>query len=169
MLLDNLDAQKNEEAFLAPLREHGSEGFFYPGGETDAVAPVDAGYGNDVKLEVGTELDSWLSEPGNIERWESVPSKGGLTASDRRVLMTEWVAVAKARVDKKLYSLWRYFEKTGALITTNGTGDEKIKMPKYPKGVDAFCYANEEASKREVDEAAMWAASRIAKKLKKSL
>ena len=45
MLLDNLDAQKNEEAFLAPLREHGSEGFFYPGGETDAVAPVDAGYG----------------------------------------------------------------------------------------------------------------------------
>lgn len=164
MLLDNLDAQKNEEAFVAPLRAVGSEGYFYPGGETDALAPVDAGYGNDVKLEYGTEMDAWVSAPGNIDKWENTPGNGGLTASDRRVLMTHWVAAAKARVDKKLYSLWRYFEKTGALITTDGSGDDKIEMPKYPEGVTSCDY--DEASQRDVDEAAMWAAGRVAKKMK---
>jgi hypothetical protein len=166
MLLDNLDAQKNEEAFIGPLRAQGSEGFFYPGGETDALAPVDAGYGNDVKLEYGVEMDKWVSAPGNVERWENAPGNGGLTASDRRVLMTQWVAAGKAHVDKKYYSLWRYFEKTGGLMTTDGTGDDKIEMPKYPDGVTSFDYADDEASQREVDEAAMWAASRVAKRMK---
>ena len=165
MLLDNLDAQKNEEAFIGPLRAIGSEGYFYPGGETDALAPVDAGYGCDVKLEYGVELDSWLSELGNIEKWENTPGNGGLTASDRRVLMTHWVAAAKARVDKKYYSLWRYFERTGALITTDGSGDDKMEMPKYPDGVTSCDYADNEASQREVGEAAMWAAGGVAKKI----
>mmetsp|Transcript_2977 Transcript_2977/g.5996 ORF Transcript_2977/g.5996 Transcript_2977/m.5996 type:complete len:325 (-) Transcript_2977:248-1222(-) len=159
-LFDNLDAQTHS-GFKAELNALNSESFFYPGGETDELAPVDAGYGKDVKHGVGVEMDKWLEEEGNLEKWEGGAS--ALSASDRRVLMTIWVSAAKKKVDAKYYSLWRYFEKTGGLMTVDGSGDDQIKPSKLPEGVSEYKFVDEEAESKEVEESAMWAAHRCAK------
>ena len=69
----------------------------YPGGCTDALQPIDAGLGALIKVEVGKQLDIWLENGDNLERWES----NALTASDRRVLLTKWVATAVDIVDNR--------------------------------------------------------------------
>lgn len=159
-LFDNLDAQTHAE-FTAELKALKTTSFFYPGGETDELAPVDAGYGKDVKHGVGLEMDSWLEGEGNLAKWEGGAS--ALTASDRRVLMTMWISAAKKKVDQKYFSLWRYFEKTGGLMTVDGSGDDQIKPTKLPDGVSEYTFVDEEAESKEVEEAAMWAAHRCAK------
>ena len=67
----------------------------YPVGCTDALQSIDAGLGALMKVEVGKQLDIWLENRDNLERWES----NALTASDRRVLLTKWVATAVEIVD----------------------------------------------------------------------
>ncbi len=57
MLMDILDAQTHP-AFNGALYDLGTRDFFYPGGEIDELAPVDAGYGADVKHETGKQLQS---------------------------------------------------------------------------------------------------------------
>jgi hypothetical protein len=57
---------------------------------TDVLQPVDAGYGRDVKREVAAQMNLWLEDDGNLESWEN----NELTASQRRILMTQWVFVA---------------------------------------------------------------------------
>ncbi|CAB1118460.1 unnamed protein product [Ectocarpus sp. CCAP 1310/34] len=47
-------------------------------------------HGRMLKVEVGRQLDDWLKQADNIEKWES----NGLMASDRRVLITQWVGAA---------------------------------------------------------------------------
>ena len=147
-LFDRLEGQITDE-FQAYMRdETASHPFYYPGGETDNLAPPDAGYGKDVKHETGREMDEWLDVEDNLERWES----GKLSASDRRILMTIWAANAKARADKKHYAMWRYFERTGALISADGSGDDMITMEKLPPGVPTYVFADPELEARELAE-----------------
>ena len=47
-----------------------------------------------------------------------------MSASDRRILLTQWVAEAVRRVNVNANALWRYFEKTGCLLTLDGSSDE---------------------------------------------
>ena len=96
----------------------------YPGGCTDALQPIDAGLGALIKVEVGRQLDIWLENGDNVERWES----NALTASDRRVLLTKWVATAVDIVDNRPNYRFRLFEKTGSLMTADGTCDERINL-----------------------------------------
>ena len=70
-----------------------------------------------IKVEVGKQLDLWLEDGDNLERWE----RNALTASDRRVLLTTWVATAVDTVDHSAGYRFRLFEKTGNLMTTDGT------------------------------------------------
>ena len=49
-----------------------------PGGCKEALQPIDAGLGTFVKVTVGEQLDTWLENGDNLERWES----NALTASD---------------------------------------------------------------------------------------
>jgi hypothetical protein len=44
---------------------------------------------------MGEELDAWLMSPENLERWVK---PGGMSAGDRRILMTKWVAQAWGRM-----------------------------------------------------------------------
>jgi hypothetical protein len=112
---------------------------------------------------VGAEMDSWLDVEVNVEKWEG--GAQALSASDRRILMTIWVAEAKKKVDLKYFSLWRYFEKTGGLITADGSGDDLIQPTKLPEGVGGHSFADPVAEAREAREAAMWATNRHASKL----
>ena len=71
--------------------------WLYPRGCTDSLQPFDAGLGPFIKVEVGKQLDFYLDNGDNLERWEG----NALTASDRRVLLTKWAATAVDTVDNR--------------------------------------------------------------------
>ena len=50
-----------------------------------------------------------------------------MTASDRRVMLTKWVATAVDTVDNGAGYRFRLLEKTGSLMT-DGTGDDRINL-----------------------------------------
>ena len=60
--------------------------WLYPEGCTDALRAIDPVLGAFIKVEVGKQLDLWLGNGDNRERWET----DALTSSDRRVLLTKW-------------------------------------------------------------------------------
>ena len=123
LTLDNLHGQTMEK-FKAYMKECNTLVWHYPGGCTNALQPIDAGLGALIKVEVGKQLDIWLENGDNLERWES----NALTASDRRVLLTKWVATAVHIVDNRPNYRFRLFEKTEGLMTADGTCDDRINL-----------------------------------------
>ena len=129
---DNLDAQKTPE-YIEALRVNGIDDHKVPPNHTDEVQPIDRGLGRQVKIYIGQQMDKWLEDDDNLERWESTARGTSLSASDRRILLAHWYynAVVKAlEGDAKR----KYFEHAGALLTADGTDDELVKLEAAPKG-----------------------------------
>ena len=124
LTLDNLHGQTTETFKAYMKKECNSLVWHYPGGCTDALQPIDPGLGAPINVQVGKHLDIWLENGDNLERWES----NALTASDRRVLLTKWVATALDIVDNHPNYRFRLFEKTGSLMTADGICDERINL-----------------------------------------
>ena len=78
-----------------------------------------------IKKLMGVELDKHL-ETGHLEKWQHP-----LRASERRILLTQWLANAWHRIDNSEYPGGRrkLFERTGLLMTTDG-GDDDLVQPK---------------------------------------
>ena len=57
---------------------------------TDLTQAVDNGLGRLQKYLIGVQLDEWLEEEENLEKWEN----GKITASEKRILITKWVGEA---------------------------------------------------------------------------
>ena len=133
--LDNLSSQTHHH-FRAACKNLNQTLMFYPPGETDNLAPVDAGLGKDVKVEMNRCRDSWLEDGENLEQWMS----GKFSAAERRILMCNWLGDAMEVVNKKHYAMYRYFERTGCLQKIDGTS-HKISFDGY-KGV--FDYVTDE-------------------------
>ena len=95
LTLDNLHGQTTEKFKAYMKKECDSLVWHYPVGCTDALRPIDAGLAELIKVEVGEQLDIWLENGDNLERWEN----NALTVSDRRV--TKWVATAVDIVDNR--------------------------------------------------------------------
>ena len=94
---------------------------------------VDAGYGKLFKTLVGQEYHSWMD---NADRWDGSSGKM-LIARERRFLITHWVKRSWEKIHRQpdyRRRLWRYFEKTGCLITTDGSNDDKINL----EGLDHY-------------------------------
>ena len=55
----------------------------------------------------------------------------GLTAIDCMILLTHWLTTAKKTLggDAK----WKYFERTDALITSDGSGDDLLNSMENPR------------------------------------
>ena len=85
LTLDNLHGQTADEFKAYIKKECNSLVWPYPGGCTDALQPIDSGLGAFIKVEVRKQLDLWVENGDNLERWES----NALTASDGRVLLTK--------------------------------------------------------------------------------
>ena len=94
---------------------------------------MNAGYGRLFKVLVGKSLDAWLLNGDNVERWES----NKLTASDRRVLITQWVGEAAKQIDSDIRYRRRLFEKTGLAMTADGSDDNLINL----EGVKQVTYS----------------------------
>ena len=125
---DNLDAQKQPE-YIKYLHDWAVDDHKLPPNETDQVQPIDRGLGRHIKINVGMQMDEWLDDEDNLEKWES----NSLTASDRRILLAHWYYKATVQAlegDSKR----KYFEHAGALLTADGSEDDKVKFEGTPPG-----------------------------------
>jgi hypothetical protein len=92
------------------------------------VQPIDQGLGREVKREIDEVCLEWLEDDVNLALWEE-----GFGVSDLRVLITQWAGEAWRRVLAGDY-VWKYFQRTGCLVTLDGSGDAGIKF----QGIEDF-------------------------------
>ena len=87
-----------------------------------------------LKILVGHKHRSWLDEGENAERWYGHGQP--FSASERRILITHWVGDAWNTLSGPDYDHLRQrcWEKTGCLMTADGSEDDKITpegLPNY--------------------------------------
>jgi hypothetical protein len=76
---------------------------------------------------VGVEFEKWLEDDEHLDVWEN----GKLPAWEKRVLITKFVGGAWELMSTK-YNLAQYFEKTGNLLTLDGSEDAKVNIEGLP-------------------------------------
>ena len=119
-----MDAQVTPQ-FLQILHQFNCSRFLYQTDTTELVQAVDGGLGRNLKVEVGKELQSWLEVDANFERWEG----GSLSAMEKRILITTFVGNAWTKLFyEPRYHNDGYFERTGNLLTLDGSEDAKVKI-----------------------------------------
>jgi hypothetical protein len=101
---------------------------------TDIWQPVDAGLGQMLKVLVGHEHKRWLDEEDNADRWYG--QQAHFSAMERRILITHWVGNAWRQLCGPDYEHLRLrcWQKTGCLMTADGSEDEHIT----PEGLPAY-------------------------------
>jgi hypothetical protein len=67
------------------------------------------------KLKIRQIQDEWLEDESNVNLWLGTSQEGTLTASARRILITQWAGEAHRRLQDEKYKhmFWRAFERTG--------------------------------------------------------
>lgn len=134
LLCDNLEAQTS-----AQFKEYISSlsGLVWYGlkNGTDLWQVVDAGIAQMLKVLTGIEHNEWLDQDDNADRWFSHENK--FTASERRILITHWTGdaweklISSPKYESFIKKCW---QKTGCLITANGSDDKLIK----PEGLTDY-------------------------------
>ena len=142
---DNLRGQTTEE-FKKELKEGCNTLLkLLAPGWTNEVQSVDAGYGRLVKLGVGKALEAWYEEGDNVEKWGT----NKLSSSDSRVLLTHWVGEAVAKLDSDQLYRRHLFDKTGLMMTADGTDDNLINL----EGLDGpYTFMNADDSREPRDD-----------------
>ena len=99
------------------------------------MQPIDAGYGYVFKKLIARCQNEWLENENNIDLWLGIDDRK-LTAADRRILITQWAGEAADILKGSDYDhfRWRCFEKTGMLLTADGSSDDKVA----PEGLKNF-------------------------------
>ena len=85
------------------------------------MQPVDAGFGKAMKQTIGEAMQIRLGKEETLEKWH-----GKISAKDRRILMTQWTGHAWRGLSSRQEFIRKLFEKTGSLITADGSHDDKI-------------------------------------------
>ena len=128
--LDNLRSHTQKKFKSAMSKGCSATCFYLPPGETDCLQPVDAGCGANLKSNMSNLLDEKLdSDPGFEKKWIN----GSLSTTDYRVVLTEFVGDAFERMCiQKQHPFWKYFEKTGCLMSLDGSNHDRIR----PEGME---------------------------------
>ncbi|CAB1117664.1 unnamed protein product [Ectocarpus sp. CCAP 1310/34] len=93
--------------------------------------------GRFIKVEAGRQMDMWLEQSDNLGRWETA----ALTASNRRVLITQWIGAAMARLNSQHAFRFHLIERCGMAMTVDGSGNDRITL----EGLDKpYTFANDE-------------------------
>ena len=123
--LDNLEGQIAEEFKKEVANASGVCWYGLPGA-TGIQQPIDAGYAELPKVKVRQANYKWLDSHENADKWSGEDNQ--FTASERRILITQWLGEAyNALVDER-YDRFRreIFERTGCLLTVDGSGDDSV-------------------------------------------
>ena len=96
---------------------------------TSETQPVDAGLGRLMKYLISREFNTWLEIEDNLDLWET----GKLTASEKRILITQFVGAAWDKLfSSEQYKPFSFFQKTGCLLTLDGSEDDKVNIEGCP-------------------------------------
>ena len=140
LFCDNLDAQIQPE-FLDQLKSVDCFRNLFPTQSTEYVQPVDAGCGRQVKVEVGKEFEEWLEDDDNLRLWEH----GKLKEYEKRILITKFVGAAWEKIcSRPDFSTDIYFQKTGCLLTLDGSEDHLINIEGMPDYKPVFIAVNDD-------------------------
>ena len=82
-----------------------------------------------MKKKIEQSLDKWLEVEDNIDKWHDK-----LTAKERRILMTKWVGDAWNELQCYQDFFRKAFQRTGCLMTIDGSEDYLIK----PQGYESY-------------------------------
>ena len=143
LFADNLTAQVSDDFKKSVSDLKGVAWFGYPNA-TDLWQPVDAGYAQLLKVLINQAFHAWLDDDEHANLWYG--QEKGFTAKDRRVLITQWAGDAYKKLLSPTYDSFRsrLFQKTGCLMTSDGSDDDKVSpegLPDYkippPSIVDA--------------------------------
>ena len=129
LFLDNLTAQQTTEFKEAVSSQNGVCWFGLPNA-TDLWQVVDAGIAQLLKTLTKKEQDDWLMDDENSDKWYGhTEDKKSFTASERRILISHWCGEAWKKLISGTYDSFikGCWERTGCLITADGSEDEKIK------------------------------------------
>ena len=74
-------------------------------------------------------MENWLEQGENLDLWHDK-----IGAKDRLILMTKWAGEAWKELSKDMDLFTKLFQKTGCLITADGSDDNKIR----PQGLDPY-------------------------------
>ena len=129
LFADNVGFQQSKEFHETCRDELNTIVYMLPENHTDKLQPIDAGCGRMMKLKIGAAMETWLEEEDNLDKWQD-----NLSASDRRILMTQWAGKAWSELCGNQTFFKRLFEKTGCMITADGTDDFKIS----PQGLENY-------------------------------
>jgi len=133
LFVDNLTAQQADQ-FKVAVASHGGVVWYGLKSAMDLWQVVDAGIAQTLKVLTGHNYQQWLDEENNVDLWHG--HEKGLTAMERRTLITHWVGNAwKIMCGPEYANLRnRCWEKTGCLMTADGSHDDKITpegLPNY--------------------------------------
>ena len=131
LFCDNLTAQTSD-SFKEEVSHTSGVCWFGLPNSTDLWQPVDAGYAELLKALEKQAQNDWLDK--DADRWYG--NEKGFTSKDRKILITHWAGNANNKLISEQYNSfrWRLFEKTGCLMTADGTNDHKISpegLPNY--------------------------------------
>ena len=129
LFADNVGFQQSKEFHETCRDELNTIVYMLPENHTDKLQPINAGCGRMMKLKIGAAMETWLEEEDNLDKWQD-----NLSASDRRILMTQWAGKAWSELCSNQTFFKRLFEKTGCMITADGTDDFKIS----PQGLENY-------------------------------
>ncbi|XP_014675269.1 PREDICTED: jerky protein homolog-like [Priapulus caudatus] len=128
---DNVGFQQVKQFHEACREEINAIVYLLPENQTDKVQPIDAGYGKLIKSKVGEAMEGWLEKEANLEEWHDK-----LSAKRRRILMTQWTAQAWRELSTNKGLCKKLFEKTGCLMTADGSNDDQIR----PQGLESYVF-----------------------------
>ena len=97
---------------------------YTPANCTDAVSVVDR-VGHIFKYDVNKEYELWVED--NFDKWENSKT----TASERRILFSNWVSRAWKRLQRRDRFIQRMFEQCGVILKKDGSGRCKIHIPGF--------------------------------------
>ena len=135
LFCDNLVHQTTDE-FRSTLRKANTKLHLLKSDCTDEIQVIDAGIGKKTKNLIGQQCEEWLEGDGNLERWVA----GGITASERRTLLTKWLAKAWEEVCSTT-DFEKLGHRTGCLMTADDSEDHEVK----PQGLQEYTFSDADA------------------------
>ena len=133
LFCDNLTVQITEDFKESVSNINGICWYGLPNA-TDLWQPVDAGYAQLLKVLITQDHHTWLDSEENAEKWYDSEEK--FTAKERRILITHWAGEAYNKLSTSSYDNFRkrMWQKTGCLITADGSDDNLIQ----PEGIQNY-------------------------------
>ena len=90
--------------------------------------------GAQLKADYNQVQEEWLEDPENLEKWE----QQSISAGDRRILITHWLADAAERFRKRGQAICASsWARTGCGMSMDGSGDDAIVV----SGVNNYSFA----------------------------